>query len=79
MDGYIGPQVVVTGSTVPDEILTAARLVAEQDRRVPFVIQPASGPLSPGAGSLILFQDIALEILEDVRVIPQVHKMLGMP
>jgi len=72
-------KVVVTGSTVPDEILIAARLVAEQDRRVPFIIQPASGPLSPGAGSLILFQDIALEILEDVRVIPQVHKMLQLP
>ena len=72
-------KVVVTGGTVPDEILIAARLVAEQDRRVPFVIQPASGPLSPGAGSLILFQDIALEILEDVRVIPQVHKMLQLP
>jgi 7-carboxy-7-deazaguanine synthase len=70
---------VVTRSTGPDEILMAARLVAEQDRRVPFIIQPASGPLSPGVESLILFQDIALDILEDVRVIPQVHKMLQLP
>ena len=70
---------VVSGSTAPEEILTAARLVAEQDRTVPFIIQPASGPLSPRAESLILFQDIALEILEDVRVIPQVHKMLQLP
>jgi organic radical activating enzyme len=70
---------VVSGSTVPEEILFAARLVAEQDRKVPFIIQPASGPLSPRAESLILFQDIALEILEDVRVIPQVHKMLQLP
>mgnify|MGYP001607226130 FL=1 len=70
---------VVTGSTAPEEILIAARLVAEQDRKVTFIIQPASGPLSPRAESLILFQDIALEILEDVRVIPQVHKMLQLP
>ena len=70
---------VVCGSTTPDEILSAARLVAEQDRTVPFIIQPASGPLSPSVESLILFQDIALEILEDVRVIPQVHKMMQLP
>lgn len=70
---------VITASTTPDEILIAARLVAEQDRTVPFIIQPASGPLSPAVESLILFQDIALEILEDVRVIPQVHKMLQLP
>jgi organic radical activating enzyme len=72
-------KVVVTGSTMPDEILIAARLVSEQDQKVLFIIQPASGPLSPGAESLILFQDIALEILEDVRVIPQVHKILHLP
>jgi len=72
-------KVVVTASTASDEILLAARLVAEQDRMVPFIIQPASGPLSPEAGSLILFQGIALEILSDVRVIPQVHKMLQLP
>jgi len=70
---------VVTGSTAPDEVLIAARLVAEQDRAVPFIIQPASGPLSPPVESLILFQDIALEVLEDVRVIPQVHTMLHLP
>jgi organic radical activating enzyme len=70
---------VVSVSTKPDEILIAARLVAEQDRMVPFIIQPASGPLAPSVESLLLFQDIALDILEDVRVIPQVHKMLGMP
>lgn len=70
---------VITTSTAPDEILTAARLVAEQDRTVPFIIQPASGPMSPGSESLILFQDLALEILEDVRVIPQVHKVLQLP
>jgi organic radical activating enzyme len=69
---------VVCGSTTPDEILFAARLVAEQDRKVPFIIQPASGSMPP-VESLILFQDIALEILEDVRVIPQVHKMLKIP
>ena len=70
---------VVSKNTSPDEILIAARLVAEQDRRVPFIIQPASGVLSPSGESLVLFQNIALEILEDVRVIPQVHKMLQLP
>jgi hypothetical protein len=39
---------VVSGSTAPDEILSAARLVAEQDRTVPFIIQPVSGPFAFG-------------------------------
>jgi len=70
---------VVTAKTSPGDIRTAARMTAEQDRRIPFVLQPASGPLSPPAESLVLFQNSALEILEDVRVIPQVHKMLHLP
>lgn len=70
---------VVTGTTAVDEVMVASRLLAEHDRRLTFVIQPAGGGLAPGPKDLVRFQDLALEFLEDVRVLPQAHKVLGVP
>jgi hypothetical protein len=70
---------VVTKDTRDEDLVTAARLVAEADRAVPLVIQPASGRHAPPAQQLIRLQNIALGILEDVRVIPQVQGMLQVP
>jgi organic radical activating enzyme len=70
---------VVTADTSADDIMRAARLIAEHDSSLPFILQPASGPRAPGADLLILFQAIALGILDDVRVIPQIHKVLHLP
>jgi len=70
---------VVTGNTTPDDILLAARLVAGHDASLPFILQPASGSFAPAPDSLLLFQAIALEVLANVRVIPQVHYLLRVP
>jgi organic radical activating enzyme len=70
---------VITHDTTTDDLTTAAMLVADHDRSVPFVIQPASGPLAPDGASLLLRQAEALRFLEDVRVIPQTHKVLMVP
>ncbi len=70
---------VVTGDTTPDDIIQAARQIAEHDASVPLVLQPASGVLAPGTEKLVLFQAIALGIIGDVRVIPQVHRVLQLP
>ena len=70
---------VVTRDTTSEDLLFAAALVAKQGRRIPFVIQPASGELAPAVERLILLQNDALGILADVRVVPQVHKMLIVP
>jgi organic radical activating enzyme len=70
---------VVTRTTTNDDIMTAAQLLAEHDRRLPFVLQPAGGAFTPDPMDLLRFQQHALALLEDVRVIPQVHKMLGIP
>jgi len=70
---------VVTRDTQIDDILTSAKIIAETDVSIPFIIQPASGRLAPEPVTLVEFQIDALRILQDVRVIPQVHKVLHVP
>jgi 7-carboxy-7-deazaguanine synthase len=70
---------VVTRTTSDDDVVTAARLLAQHDRRLTFVIQPAGGTFAPDPKDVLRFQHHALALLEDVRVLPQVHKVLGIP
>lgn len=72
-------KIVVTRTTTDDDVVIAARLLAEHDQRLPFVIQPCGGSFAPAPVDLVRFQHLALGVLEDVRVIPQLHKVLGMP
>jgi len=70
---------VVTRAATDEDIERAARLLAEHDRRILFVLQPAGGAFAPEPKDLLRFQHLSLSLLEDVRVIPQVHKVLGIP
>lgn len=70
---------VVTRDTVPEDLMKAAALVAPVAPSIPFIIQPAGGRLSPSAEYLIRLQNQALALLDDVRVVPQVHKVLLVP
>jgi 7-carboxy-7-deazaguanine synthase len=79
-------KIVVDSPTPLEEIETAVRLIAEIDRRTPLVLQPESATYLRGAkgddGRRDLLklldegQRIALESLEDVRVIPQCHRIM---
>jgi 7-carboxy-7-deazaguanine synthase len=70
---------VATRDTQIDDILTSSNIIAKIDVSIPFIIQPASGQLAPKPDTLVEFQNAALRILQDVRVIPQVHKVLHVP
>jgi organic radical activating enzyme len=72
-------KVVVTKDTKVDDILTACNIIILFDRSTLLIIQPASGPLAPESTMLMDFQQTALTILENVRVIPQAHKILNVP
>jgi len=72
-------KVVVTSNTKEDDLLACARIIAGCEPSTVLVIQPAGGPLAPDSTDLIAFQDAALGIIADVRVIPQVHTMLSLP
>ena len=70
---------VITHDTTMGDVLTAAQTIAEFDATILLVLQPAWGPLAPPAGLLMKFQDAALGLIQDVRVIPQAHKILNVP
>ncbi len=70
---------VVTRGTDRNDITRSAEIIAAFDLDIPFVIQPSSGPLAPEPALLIEFQNHALSLLRDVRVIPQIHVHLGVP
>jgi len=75
-------KVVVTGEEDSSEFAEAVGLVAAIDRSLPFVIQPAhrEEPASRiRAPQLLQYYDTAAAHLDDVRVIPQCHRMLEIP
>lgn len=75
-------KLVVDGVSGLREIEEAARLLARADRRIPLVLQPESSVLLSQEASRVLAliddaQRRALRLLDDVRVMPQCHRILG--
>jgi organic radical activating enzyme len=73
-------KVVLTAATGDGEFRQAMALVAAVDRRIPVVLQPVS-PVGNVAGiapeAVLRLLAAALEVVDDVRVIPQTHKLMG--
>lgn len=75
-------KIVVAPGFSDREIEEASRVVEEIERRTTLVIQPAtpvgeSGAVTPE--ELLACHAAASRHLEDVRVIPQCHRLLGLP
>ena len=74
-------KVVVVPETTITEIDEAAKIVENIDPNIPLVIQPATQAHSvkhrPSIQNLLAWQLTAKKRLKTVRVIPQVHKALG--
>lgn len=73
-------KVVVGGSTSSEEIEKAALLIRSIASDVPLILQPVT-PSGNVEGilpeKLHYFQELAMQKLADVRVIPQTHKIMG--
>jgi organic radical activating enzyme len=77
---YTFVKVVVGEETLSEEVKTAAELIKSTCPGIPLVIQPVSvrGEIKAiSAKSLLELQELALNIIDDVRVIPQTHKIIG--
>ncbi len=70
---------VVTSGTAREDIIASARLISSHDVGIPFILQPAAPPFAPDPMLLIDFQNTALTVLRDVRIIPQAHKLMKLP
>lgn len=71
---------VASDDTPDSEIDTVCRIIAEIDRRIPLVIQPVTrrnGSLRLSPSRALELQQVASNILAEVRVIPQMHKVMG--
>lgn len=76
-------KIVVTQDTSEEELEKSFELVAKADSRIPVVLQPVTpwGPVTEGPHptQLTRWQGQAREKLNDVRILPQVHRLLGVP
>ncbi len=74
-------KIVVLPDTSDRLITEAAALIASIDPALPLVLQPVTpyGAIrrSPSPERMLQVQDLALERLKNVRVIPQTHKLMG--
>lgn len=78
--GPVYVKVVVAGRTTDAEVMRAAALLREAAPEAPLVLQPVTawGGVAPPAPEQVLrWQSLCRQWLADVRVIPQVHKMMG--
>jgi len=70
-------KVVVSKSTRRNEVLKAARLVAAVDPEILFVLQPDHSDMNKGIiEECVRYQKSCAKILKDVRILPQVHKLI---
>jgi 7-carboxy-7-deazaguanine synthase len=75
-------KIVVTAESTDKEILKASEIIKTVDLNIPLIIQPVeisskNSHLKPSITKLFDWQKIALNNLTNVRIIPQIHKILG--
>ncbi|MDD5491851.1 MAG: 7-carboxy-7-deazaguanine synthase QueE [bacterium] len=74
-------KIILTSKTRATEIKKAADIIAKVSRSIPLILQPVT-PIRQVRvtvpKNIIAFQNLALERLSTVKVIPQTHKLLGL-
>lgn len=79
VDTYV--KIVVGPATNPDELRDAVMMVADVAPEVTIYLQPvtpfAAVTDAPSPEQVLAWHELALRIHDDVRVVPQTHKMIG--
>lgn len=73
---------VVLKETSVNDLKKLAEAISEADKDIPFIIQPVTPhnkiKHGPGEKEIMKFYNITKKYLNDVRVIPQAHRMMGL-
>lgn len=73
-------KIIITKDAVMKDLKQAVEIVKDVDVKIPFVIQPAADTKrinSPGRQMISDFLKFADRHLSDTRVMPQIHKLIG--
>ncbi len=73
-------KIVVTSDVSSEELLAACQVIAEVDSNVPVILQPVTpvgGCRPPQPITLLEWQLLCSRLLDDVRIIPQCHRLLN--
>ncbi len=73
-------KVVISGETTQHEMEQTIKLIADTDNAIPLILQPVTpmnGIASVATDAVLHWQELAMDSLCIVRVIPQTHKMMG--
>ncbi len=74
-------KIVISGETEEKDIARATQLIASMDASIPVILQPASlyGRFRsiPTIDQLARWEDQIKPVLKNLRIIPQVHKQMG--
>ncbi len=76
-------KIVITADTDKFELLKAGLLISKIDGQIPLVLQPVdpagAARGTPSPAQLFDYQELLSDLLNDVRIIPQVHKLCSFP
>lgn len=78
---YLYVKIVVSSSVNLDELKTAFKLIKKKRTDITVVLQPVilkEKTLFPTSKQLLYWQELALDYVNDVRIIPQAHKLLDL-
>ncbi len=68
-------KMVICDNTVPAEVERAAKMIADVDKKIILVLQPAEGKSAPDMQMVRRYQGLAGQFLTHVSIIRQMHKI----
>lgn len=80
-DSDVSVKVVVNSATEHWEIQRAAEMIASVSATIPLIIQPETAEnlsIKISSLGLLQLQEIAAAVIDDVRIIPQTHRFIGL-